>query len=196
MVAICNYSFGGELMAHTIVVGDGPGGLSAALFLAKNREDVTVFGTDETAMHYALLSNYLGIPKISGTGFQRIARSQAEAAGAVLRNDRVASVARSDAGFAASLENGETVASDYLILSEGRNPELATSLGVEASGDGIATDREGRSSVEGVYVIGRAARAKRSQAIISAGAGAVAAIDILSTERATDIQDWDSLPKD
>ena len=183
-------------MAHTIVIGDGPGGLSAALFLAKNGEDVTVFGTDETAMHYALLSNYLGIPKISGTGFQRIARSQAEAAGAVLRNDRVASVATSDSGFTASLENGETVAGDYLVLSEGRNPELATSLGVEATEDGIATDREGRSSVAGVYVIGRAARPKRSQAIISAGAGAVAAIDILSTERATDVQDWDSLPKD
>ena len=53
-------------MAKIIVVGDGPGGLSCALFLAKNEMDVTVFGKDDTAMHYAELHNYLGIPKILG----------------------------------------------------------------------------------------------------------------------------------
>ena len=51
-------------MASVVIVGDGPGGLSAALFLAKNGQDVTVFGTDDTAMHYAYLYNYLGIPEI------------------------------------------------------------------------------------------------------------------------------------
>lgn len=29
-------------MAKVIIVGDGPGGLAAALFLAKNGQDVTV----------------------------------------------------------------------------------------------------------------------------------------------------------
>ena len=33
-------------MARIIIVGDGPGGLSAALFLAKADQDVTVFGMD------------------------------------------------------------------------------------------------------------------------------------------------------
>ena len=32
------------MMADVIVIGDGPGGLSSALFLAKNGKDVLVFG--------------------------------------------------------------------------------------------------------------------------------------------------------
>jgi hypothetical protein len=39
-------------------------------------------------------------------------------------------------------------------------------------------------------------RPKRSQVVISAGAGAVAALDILATEAGEDLQDWDTPPKD
>src|SRR5688500_15938331 len=53
-------------MPTVIVIGDGPGGLSAALFLAKNKVDVVVFGEDKTAMNYAHLKNYLGLPEIGG----------------------------------------------------------------------------------------------------------------------------------
>ena len=61
-------------MSSVVIVGDGPGGLSAALFLAKNKLQVTVFGQDQTAMHYAYLYNYLGLPEIDGSDFQEIAR--------------------------------------------------------------------------------------------------------------------------
>lgn len=183
-------------MAQTVIVGDGPGGLSAALFLAKNGEAVTVFGTDDTSMHFALLRNYLGVSEMTGTEFQQIARSQAAAAGAILIAERVESVSSADGRFTVRLGDESEVAADYLIMSEGRNPALAESLGVATADTGIVTDGDGRSSVDGVYVIGRAARRARSQAIISAGAGAAAAIDILSRERGKDFQDWDSPPDD
>ncbi|NNF11548.1 MAG: NAD(P)/FAD-dependent oxidoreductase [Acidimicrobiia bacterium] len=183
-------------MARIAIVGDGPGGLSAALFLAKNGQDVTVYGTDETAMHFAYLYNYLGIPEIDGSAFQEVARGQVAAVGAELRSVRVESVDRSDDGFTVTPEGSEADEADYLILTEGKNPELARSLGLEETDDGIAHDREFATSIDGVYVLGRAARRNRSQAIISAGAGATAALDILSRIEGKNVQDWDTPPKD
>ena len=151
-------------MPDVIVIGDGPGGLSAALFLAKNQLDVVVFGQDKTAMNYALVKNYLGIPEILGTEFQRVARQQ--------------------------------VTARYLVLSEGKAPRLATQLGLAFDdAHGITTDRNARSSLDGVYIVGRSARPGRSQAIISAGDGAAAAIDILSREKGESFADWDAPPK-
>jgi len=183
-------------MAKTIIVGDGPGGLSAALFLAKNDHDVVVYGQDETAMHFALLHNYLGIETILGTDLQAIGRRQVESFGGEIRHARVAGVNRGDAGFAVELEGGDIDNADYLILTEGRNPVLATSLGLADADDSITADRHGRSIVDRVYVLGRSARPERSQAIISAGDGAAAALDILSREAGKDVRDWDSPPKE
>ncbi len=184
-------------MARIAIVGDGPGGLSAALFLAKNGQDVTVFGTDETAMHYAHLHNYLGVPDIGGSEFQAIARSQVTGFGAEIKTIRVSGVSPAESGgLSVTTEDGETENVEFLILTEGKSPELALSLGLEEHEDGIAHDREFRSSLDGVYVLGRAARRNRSQAIISAGAGATAALDILSRVEGKDVQDWDSPPKE
>ena len=184
-------------MAKTIIVGDGPGGLSAALFLAKNGEEVVVYGKDETAMHYALLFNYLGHEQILGSDLQAIGRRQVEAQGGTLVSATVTAVTPAGEGFTVTLEDGSTDSADYLVMTEGRSPELAMSLGVATEDDGtIAVDRDWRSSIDGVYVIGRSARPRRSQAIISAGAGAAAALDILARVAGKDVQDWDSPPKD
>ncbi|MEX1037544.1 MAG: FAD-dependent oxidoreductase, partial [Acidimicrobiia bacterium] len=181
-------------MASVAIVGDGPGGLSAALFLAKNKQTVTVFGLDKTAMHYAYLYNYLGLPEIDGSDFQEIARRQAESFGTVIREEEVTGVSVANR-FAISTDGGSHN-SDYLILSEGKSPELAMSLDLKTNLDGvIEVDRDYRSSMKGVYVIGRSARPERSQAIISAGAGATAALDILAIEEGKNVQDWDTPPK-
>src|SRR5687767_11116320 len=87
-----------------LIVGDGPGGLSAALFLAKNGRRVVVFGQDETAMNWAMLHNYLGIDAISGKDFQARARAQVVAKGAELRPERVTAIRPGPEGFVAELE--------------------------------------------------------------------------------------------
>ncbi len=182
-------------MARIAIVGDGPGGLSAALFLAKNGHEVTVFGTDQTAMNYAELHNYLGIPEIAGTSFQRVAKRQVAGFGATIREEEVTSVGI-DSGFAVTTASG-SITADYLILTEGKNPLLARSLGVAEDETGaIQVDRDYRSSLDRVYVVGRSARPERSQAIISAGAGATAALDILALEAGKNVQDWDTPPGD
>jgi len=183
-------------MADVIVIGDGPGGLSAALFLAKNGLKVVLFGQDKTAMHFALLKNYLGIPEILGSEFQAIARKQVIDLGGDLREARVENVARAGAAYRVTTDAGEELSAKYLILSEGKGPRLAGQLGLEFDAErGIAADRNGKTQLEGVYVVGRSARPGRSQAIISAGDGAAAAIDILSRERGEDVVDWDEPPK-
>lgn len=182
-------------MPDVIIIGDGPGGLSAALFLAKNGLDVVVFGDDKSAMHYAHLRNYLGLPEISGSAFQQTAQAQVRALGATLRAERVTEVAKDGEGFTVTLEGGERATARYLVLSEGKGPRLAKTLGLQFDeGKGIATDRNALTSVDRVYVVGRAARPGRSQAIISAGDGAAAAIDILSRERGKDFLDWEEPP--
>lgn len=183
-------------MPDVIVIGDGPGGLSAALFLAKNQLEVVVFGQDKTAMHYAQLKNYLGIPDIHGSEFQRIARQQVTSFGAKLREERVEAIAADGDGWRVTLENGEQVTARYVVLSEGKGPRLARQLGLAFDeANGIATDRNARSIREGVYIVGRSARPGRSQAIISAGDGAAAAIDILSRVKGESFVDWDEPPK-
>lgn len=173
-------------------MGDGPGGLSAALFLAKAGHDVVVYGRDATAMNHAYLYNYLGIPEISGTEFQRIAKEQVGTQGARLIDATVASVERTDAGFRLTTDAGVSADVEFLILTEGKQAPLAESLGVADPND---LGRDGRSNVDRLYVVGRTARPSRSQAIISAGEGAAAALDILAELKGSDVQDWDTPPK-
>lgn len=183
-------------MADVLIVGDGPGGLSAALFLAKNGLDVVVFGQDKTAMHWALLKNYLGVEELHGSEFQARARAQVAAVGARLEAARVDAVQRIEGGFEVTLEDGSKQRARFLILSEGKSPRLAQQLGLDFDEQrGLVTDRNARTSLEGVYAVGRLARPGRSQAIISAGDGAAAAIDILSTLQGEDVTDWDSPPE-
>jgi len=180
-------------MPDVIIIGDGPGGLSAALFLAKAGKEVVVYGQDKTAMHAAMLFNYLGIPAISGSEFQWTARTQVIGRGASIVDARVVAIHRAGAEFSVELEDGSTASARCVVLSEGKGPKLAHALGLAPNAAGaIETDRNGLTEIPGVYVVGRSARPARSQAIISAGDGAAAALDILARERGEDFVDWDT----
>lgn len=176
-------------MAEIAIVGDGPAGLSAALFLARGGHQATVYGQDETAMHYALLHNYLGLGETRGTDFQRDARAQVVDAGARLVDDRVTQLTRDGDRFTVTTDEGASDDVDYLVLAAAKKgTELVRQLGI----DDAEVDTEYRAPVDRVYLVGRLARPERSQAIISAGAGATAALDILAREAGRDVTDWDS----
>jgi len=184
-------------MAQITIVGDGPGGLSAALFLARSDNEVRVYGTDATVMHFAFLNNYLGIDAISGTDFQTVAKKQVKDSGATLFEQEVESVTI-ESGTITVVTAAEAHSPDFLVLSEGKAMPIAQSLGIPVlAGDDelVPVDQNGQTSIPNVYVIGRSARPTRSQAIISAGDGAAAALDILSTIEGREVQDWDSPPK-
>ena len=178
-------------MTDVLIVGDGPAGLSAALFLAKNEMSVKVFGQDQTLMHKAVVYNYLGIPDITGSEFQKVSRQQVEKFGAELFEVEVNSVEKGASGFTVQTDDGVSHEAEYLILATGPSNPLAESLGVDKGDEGLVSDRSGRTGVDGLYVVGWSTRSKKIQAIISAGDGACAALDILSARAGEDVHDFD-----
>ena len=177
-------------MASVIVIGDGPGGLSAALFLAKNTQEVTVFAQNGTWMNSALLFNYLGLPKITGKEFMAIAKKQVTDQGGKLLDVEVTALSKAEAGFTVQA-GGKAYQAKYLIIAMGTKLEILKGLGLPARA--IEADRNGRTSVDNAYVVGWATRPDKIQAIISAGDGAAAALDILSKEAGKDLHDFDSV---
>ncbi len=180
-------------MSDVVIIGDGPAGLSAALFLAKNGQQTVVLGVDKSAMHAAMLYNYLGIPEMTGTEFQKTAHAQAQKFGAQIHAEEVTAIEQTETGFAVTTAGGKRHESKYLIIAEGKSIKLAQSLGLTITGSGVQVDPNYRSSIERLYVVGRSTRLARSQAIISAGTGAVAALDILASEKGKDFVDYDTV---
>jgi thioredoxin reductase len=181
-----------EIETDVVVVGDGPGGLQAALLTAKNGLETHVIGTDETAMHKAYLYNYLGIEEIHGSEFMDVARDQAQDVGATLHEAEVASLEPADGAYAAATGDGSTVRGTYLVLASGRGTELAEPLGVDVEDGVVAADRDAETSVDDVYAVGWIARPQKIQAAISVGDGAAAALDILSKEKGEPFHDFDT----
>ncbi len=73
---------------------------------------------------------------------------------------------------------------------------MSVELGLTRPARNVEAERSGRTSIDNLYVVGRSTNILRTQAIISAGEGAAAALDILSTELGRDVRDFDELPKE
>ncbi|WP_058365991.1 NAD(P)/FAD-dependent oxidoreductase [Haloparvum sedimenti] len=179
-------------MTDVLVVGGGPAGLSAGLFAAKNGLDVTLFDADGTWMHKAHLFNYLGIGSVGGSEFLATARQQADDFGVDRKQgEEVTGVATTDGGFAVETEAGEYEA-DYLILATGANRDLAEELGCAFTDEEVVdVDVTMETSVADAYATGAMVRAEEWQAVISAGDGASAALNVLSKEKGEHYHDFD-----
>ena len=179
-------------MAHVVVVGGGPAGLSAALFASKNGLDVTVFDTDKTWMHKAHLFNYLGLDSMDGSAYMEVARAQAKRYGTDLHQGEAVTAVNDDVGLSVATEDDEYDA-DYVVLATGANRDLAEELGCETTDEGVVdVGVTMETSVENVYATGAMVRAEEWQAVISAGDGAAAALNVLTRERGEHFHDFDT----
>ncbi|MCQ4332894.1 FAD-dependent oxidoreductase [Natronomonas sp. F2-12] len=177
--------------SDVLVVGGGPAGLSAALFTQKNGLETTLLDTDGTWMHKAHLFNYLGVGSIDGSAFIETARAQVDSFGVDrIQGAEATDVSATDEGFTAETDEGG-YAADYLVLATGANRELAESLGCAFDGDLVDVDVTMETSVENAYATGAMVRAEEWQAIISAGDGAAAALNVLSKEKGEHFHDFD-----
>ncbi|EJN59128.1 NAD(P)/FAD-dependent oxidoreductase [Halogranum rubrum] len=178
-------------MTNVIVVGGGPAGLSAALFTQKNGIETTVFDTDATWMHKAHLFNYPGIGSQDGSVYMDTLRNQVDNFGVERKQgEEVTNVESTDDGFTVTTDDGEYDA-DYVVLATGANRGLAESLGCDFDGDVVDVGVTMETSVEGAYATGAMGRTEEWQAVISAGDGAAAALNILSTEKGENYHDFD-----
>ena len=180
-------------MPDVAVIGGGPAGLSAALFTAKNGLDTVVFDTDETWMHKAHLFNYLGIESMDGSAFMDLAREQIEEYGVDRhQGEEVSRVTDAPDGYEIETDDGEYEAT-YVVLATGTDTDLAEQLGCDIAADEtIDVNLSMETDVPDVYATGAMVRDQEWQAIISAGDGGAAALDILSTEKGEHFHDFDT----
>jgi thioredoxin reductase len=180
-----------EDMVDVVVVGGGPAGLSAALFTQKNGLDTVVFDTDGTWMHKAHLFNYLGIGSVDGSAFLETARAQVDHFGVERHDAEVTGVSANGDGFTVSTDDEEHDAR-YVILATGANRDLAEDLGCAFTDDDVVdVDVTMETSVEDAYATGAMVRAEEWQAVISAGDGAAAALNVLTKECGDHYHDFD-----
>ena len=179
-------------MAHVMIVGGGPAGLSAALFTAKNGLETTVFDTDDTWMHKAHLFNYPGIGSVDGSVFLETLRDQVDDFGVERhQGTAVAGVESTDDGFVVSTADDDHEAT-YVVLATGASRDLAEDLGCAfGDDDTVDVDVSMETSVDDAYATGAMVRAEEWQAVISAGDGAAAALNILSKEKGEHFHDFD-----
>lgn len=181
-------------MGKTLIIGDGPAGLSAGLLLSKKGEDAHIFGKNTTKMHSAFLYNYPGIRQLDGREFIETARDQCEYFGAELHDAKVTAVDGEAGEFRLTTEAGETHTGDYLVLATGHFArEMPADLGVETDEkDRIQIDDHSRTNVDGVYAAGVATRIHKIGASVSTGQGAAAALDIIDQEQDGVAHDFDT----
>jgi thioredoxin reductase (NADPH) len=92
-----------------LIVGGGPAGLTAAIYLARYRRNVVLFDSGESRADLIPEShNYPGFGQgISGRKLLALLKEQAHAYGVVMVGSRVTALSRRDAGFLGSHDGGE-----------------------------------------------------------------------------------------
>jgi thioredoxin reductase (NADPH) len=104
-----------------LVVGGGPGGLTAAIYLARFRRRFLVVENGESRLSWIPRThNHPGFPEgVEGPVLLQRMRAQAERYGAQIRRATVEEVRRADGLFIASLEGGGEVTARKLLLATG-----------------------------------------------------------------------------
>ncbi len=121
-----------------LIVGGGPAGLTAAIYLARYRRKVVLFDNGESRVALIPEShNYPGFPHgISGPDFLRTLRQQAETYDIITISTRITALQREDVGFVAMFD-GHQVKARFVLLATGIVDESPKLPGLkEAVSDG------------------------------------------------------------
>lgn len=103
-----------------VVVGGGPAGLAGALWLARYRLAVCLFDSQKprNAATWAI-HGYFGVPDPAPAELRAVGRSQAETAGAILRDRTVMGIEGEVDAFRVTLDDGEMVGARRILFATG-----------------------------------------------------------------------------
>src|ERR1051325_6667858 len=190
-------------MYDVAIVGGGPAGASGATFTARAGLQTVVIDADAGMTRRALVNNHLGFPEgVKGPDLVDNGKLQAARAGAEIVDGKVTGLEnKGGESFELRTEDGKSFEAKQVILTLGANAELARTAGIKTK-EGteprireiIDTDREGRTSVPGVWAAGTIAGAS-VHTIITAGDGARVAINLISANKGERHVDHDAMPR-
>jgi hypothetical protein len=186
-----------------VVVGGGPAGCSAGVFLAREGLETVIFDRGRSSIkRCAVLENYLGFP--GGIDIETMCglmHDHAETAGCEVVPDMVEALDRTEAGggFAVHLQEGESVTARRVVAATRYDGEYMRGLDDEDAMfetyehgneederfDRTYADHDGTTPVERLYVASPSEEADQ-QAIVAAGRGARVARRVVADARIDD----------
>ncbi len=125
-------------MYDVIIIGSGPAGISAALYLKRAKKNVLILSQGKSALEKAeKIENYYGIISISGKELYKIGIKQAERLQIPIEQDEVTNISYEN-HFIVTTVNREYEAS-YVILATGTNRIAPNIKGIrEFEGKGVS----------------------------------------------------------
>ncbi|MET4782211.1 NAD(P)/FAD-dependent oxidoreductase [Glaciihabitans sp. UYNi722] len=115
-----------------VIIGGGPGGLSAALVASRARRSVLVLDEGSPRNRTAHDAHgFISREGINPLELREIARAEVTGFGAEISTARVASVVREDGAFRIETDGGDTVTAGYVVVATGLRDELPAVPGLQ-----------------------------------------------------------------
>ncbi|WP_424766543.1 FAD-dependent oxidoreductase [Paenibacillus sp. sgz302251] len=172
-------------MYDIAIIGAGPAGASAAIFTAKAGKKTLVFENDKGMTKRAWFENHYGVMEIGGPDLVDTGKRQAEKFGAEIKEETVQNITAIDGGLQVETD-AATYEAKHVLFATGVSTDLAEQIGLATKAGTepriktiIDVDSAGKTSMAGVWAAGTVAGVS-VHAIITAGDGAKAAINIIS----------------
>lgn len=125
-------------MYDVIIIGSGPAGISAGIYLKRAKRNVLIISNGKSTLEKAeKIENYYGIKSISGKALYKIGIEQAENLNIPIEYDEVTNVSYNE-NFVVTTVNREYEAK-YVILATGTNRQEPPIKGIkEFEGKGVS----------------------------------------------------------